>query len=85
MLYSVYILYSQRLDKYYIGSSKNPKSRLKYHNMGKKGWTKRGVPWELVFQQEFQDKKYAMGKEMYIKKQKSKIFIKNLISGKYSL
>ena len=85
MPFSVYILYSQRLDKYYVGSSSNPELRLKYHNMGEKGWTKRGIPWELVFQQEFQDKKYAMEKEKFIKKQKSKQFIEYLISGEYHL
>ena len=84
-MYYVYILYSEKLDKYYIGSSKNPELRLKYHNMGKKGWTKRGVPWKLVFQQEFQDKKDAMEKEMYVKNQRSKIFIEKLISERYNL
>ena len=40
---------------------------------------------ENSFQQEFQDKKCALRKEMYIKKQKSKRFIEDVISGNYNL
>ncbi|MCP3683831.1 MAG: hypothetical protein GY861_14190 [bacterium] len=43
--------------------------RLRYHNQGKKGWTKRGIPWRIVFQQEFQDKKMAMDKAKIRKNQ----------------
>ena len=81
----VYILFSEKLGKYYIGSSKDPETRLKYHNLGKKGWTKRGIPWEIVFQQEFEDKTTAMSKERFIKKKKSKKFIGRIISGEYKL
>jgi len=41
----VYILYSEKLDRFYIGSSYDPELRLHYHNLGKKGWTKAGIPW----------------------------------------
>ena len=82
-MYYVYILYSEKKDLYYVGSSKNPHARLKYHNTGKKGWTKHGTPWKIVFQKEFQDKKLATQKENFIKKQKSRKFIEKLISGKY--
>ena len=85
MKYFVYILYSKKLDKYYIGTSHDPEKRLKYHNIGKKGWTKRGIPWELAFQKEFRDKLTAMKEERQIKNQKSKKYIEKLISGEYTL
>ena len=81
----VYILYSEKLDKFYTGSSHNPELRLHYHNLGKKGWTKAGIPWESVFQHAFDNNIIAREKELFIKKQKSKIYIEKLISGEYTI
>ena len=85
MIHYVYILYSENIDKYYIGSSHDPEMRLNYHNRSKKGWTKRGIPWKIVYEQGFSDKTTAMDKEKYIKRQKSREYIEKLISGKYSI
>ena len=85
MSYFVYILYSKKIDQYYIGSSYDPDTRLHYHNLGKKGWTKRGIPWKLVFKKEYKDKDIALEKEKYVKKQKSSEFIEKLVSGEYLL
>ena len=84
-MYFVYILYSEKLSKYYVGSSEYPKLRLNYHNLGKKGWTQKGVPWKLVFKKEFETKRIARQKENFIKRQKSGIFIEKLISGEYNI
>ncbi|MFC1726876.1 GIY-YIG nuclease family protein [candidate division KSB1 bacterium] len=81
MPYFVYILYSEKIDRYYIGSSHDPEARLHYHNLGKKGWTKRGIPWEIVFTKEFINKKAAMEKEKYVKSQKDRSYIEKLIAG----
>lgn len=78
-MYSVYILFSEKLDKYYIGSSHDPEKRLYYHNSGRKGWTKTGVPWKMLYRKDFVDKKKAMEKERYIKKQKDRKFVEQLI------
>lgn len=80
MHHYVYILYSEKIDKYYIGSSHDPEMRLHYHNLGKKGWTRIGVPWKIVFKQEFPDRKTAMDREKYIKQLKDRNYIKNLIA-----
>ncbi|MFC1556015.1 GIY-YIG nuclease family protein [candidate division KSB1 bacterium] len=85
MLHFVYILHSEKIDQYYIGSSHDPEMRLHYHNQGKKGWTKRGIPWKIVFKQEFADKKSALDNEKYIKDQKSRSYIQKLITGEYEL
>ena len=39
MSYSLYILYSKKIDRYYIGISENPRQRLISHNIYPKGWT----------------------------------------------
>ncbi|GAF73841.1 unnamed protein product [marine sediment metagenome] len=85
MPHYVYILYSEKLDKYYIGSSHNPEQRLHYHNLGKKGWTKIGIPWKLVFKKGFPNKEIAVQKETFVKRQKSKRHIEKLVNGEYEL
>ena len=47
-VYFVYILYSEKLDKYYKGQTSNLKSRLERHNRGLETYTKKGTPWILV-------------------------------------
>ena len=79
-MYYIYILYSEKIDKYYIGSTSNIENRLLFHNSEKnKIWSKRGQPWGLVFSHEFQTKKEALSAEKFIKKQKSRTFIEKLI------
>ncbi|MGH2575509.1 MAG: GIY-YIG nuclease family protein [Ignavibacteria bacterium] len=48
MAYYTYILYSQKLDKYYVGHTINVEHRLQEHNRGKSKFTKNGLPWQLV-------------------------------------
>ena len=83
MKYFLYILYSKRIDKYYIGRSENPQQRLISHNNYPKGWTKRGIPWRLVFTKEFPDKKSADFWERFIKVQKSKQLIEKIINNEF--
>jgi len=84
-IYYVYILYSAKIDQYYVGISSDPENRLFYHNLGLKGWTKRGVPWELVFTKSYPFKESAGQVERYIKSQKSKVFIHKIVQGEYKL
>ena len=84
-MHYLYILYSEKIDQFYVGVSHDPKLRLKYHNLGKKGWTKRGVPWIIVFTKQYQDESSAMKKERFIKSQKSQLFIKKIVNGEYTL
>ncbi|MFN5334690.1 MAG: GIY-YIG nuclease family protein, partial [Bacteroidota bacterium] len=49
MDYSVYILWSSSLSKYYVGSTQDLDNRIKEHNRGEGRFTKRGVPWDLVW------------------------------------
>ncbi len=76
----IYILYSKRIDKYYIGSTSNVKNRLAFHNSAQnKIWSRRGQPWEKVFEHEFESKKEALKAERFIKNQKSRKFIQKLV------
>ncbi len=75
-----YILYSTKLNKYYVGSTPDLERRLHEHNRGKEKFTKTGVPWVLMYREVFADLKSARQREYYIKKMKSRKFIESLIS-----
>ena len=45
MDFVVYILYSETLAKYYVGSTSDFEKRLAEHNSGKGNYTSKGVPW----------------------------------------
>ena len=75
----VYILYSRKIDKYYVGACKDLDRRLYEHNLGHSKFTSTGVPWELVYKEEFQDLILAKQRELKIKKMKSRPYIEGLI------
>jgi len=80
MKYSVYILYSPTRDRYYVGYSQNPKERLLEHNFGATSSTRPGIPWKIVFEEEYEDKTAAIKREHKIKKMKSRKYMENLIN-----
>jgi putative endonuclease len=75
----VYILYSQKLNKYYIGSTTDIERRVEEHNRGKEKFTSTGLPWKLVYNEEYDNLTLARQRERFIKKMKSRIFIENMI------
>ena len=79
MSYYVYIIQSQKDNSFYIGYSQNPESRLEKHNNANTGYTSTKKPWMLVHTEEYETKTLAIKREKYIKKQKSLVFIRNLI------
>ncbi|MEY2834668.1 MAG: hypothetical protein RLZZ557_330, partial [Bacteroidota bacterium] len=50
---SVYVIYSAKLDKYYVGATVNIRRRIYEHNIGHSPFTSRGIPWELVYEEQF--------------------------------
>jgi len=79
MAHFVYILYSEKVNKYYVGSSHDPSLRLLLHNQGATRSTKAGIPWKLAFIEKHVDKSAALKREKEIKRQKSRKYIEQLI------
>ena len=80
-MYWVYILYSNKIDKYYIGATSNLQNRVSFHNSEfNKIWSKSGQPWKLAFSKQFETSNEAFSAEKFIKKQKSRTFIQKLIN-----
>ena len=77
--FSTYILYSETTDKFYIGSTQDLEKRLQRHNSKHMIATKAGVPWKVVWFQNFETRAEAYSKEMEIKKKKSRKYIEWLI------
>ena len=68
MDYVVYILYSQKSSRYYVGQTDNIASRLKRHNASLVKSTKHGVPWRLVLTISVESRSKALILERKIKK-----------------
>ncbi|MBT3242144.1 MAG: GIY-YIG nuclease family protein [Bacteroidetes bacterium] len=78
--YYLYILYSEKLDRYYTGSAADPHKRLLRHNEGATKSTKPGRPWKIVYHEEYPSRSEAVKRENYIKRMKSRKFIMSLIA-----
>jgi len=79
----LYIIYSGQIDRFYTGISNDPDQRILSHNQFPKGWTKRGVPWKLVFKKEFPNKKTALFWERKIKSFKSSNIVRKIINHQF--
>jgi putative endonuclease len=58
-MYCVYIIKSESGNHYYIGHSENVKNRLMQHNSGLVKSTKRYIPWEIIYTEEYGTKSEA--------------------------
>lgn len=74
-----YILFSAKLNKYYVGACIDMERRLFEHNIGHSKFTSTGVPWILVYTKHYQTLPEAKKQEAYIKKMKSRKYIEDLI------
>ena len=77
---ATYILYSEKLNKYYVGSCNDPDRRLYERNIGHSKFTSLGIPWTIVYQEEFATLREARQRELAIKKMKSRKYIEGLIA-----
>jgi putative endonuclease len=75
MKYIVYILYSEKFSKIYIGFTSNLGQRLKSHNeLSKKGYTTKYRPWKIIYTESFGEKKLAMKREKELKSARGRLF-----------
>ncbi len=79
MLYFVYIIYSATRNRYYTGHTDNLTKRMEQHNSGYESSTKSGVPWKLMYTEEYDSRSAAMKREYEIKSKKSRKYIERLI------
>jgi putative endonuclease len=75
----MYILFSEKVNKYYIGACKDLERRLHEHNIGHSKFTSTGIPWQIKYKEAFETVQEAKRRELAIKKMKSRKYIENLI------
>ena len=80
-MFFTYILHSESKDRYYIGHTHDLDLRLERHNAGWSRSTKSGIPWKIVYFEEYQAKSEANKRELEIKRKKSRKYIENIIAG----
>ncbi len=79
MAFTVYILHTQSLDKFYIGYTAVPiAERLRRHNTNHKGFTGKVNDWKVVYTEIYIAKADAIAREQQLKKLKSKAAIAQL-------
>ena len=83
-MYTVYILYSEKFDKIYIGLTQNLEQRIISHNeLGKKGWTIHFRPWKLIHKEEYETKSEAILRERYLKSGKGREWLHAFVVAKF--
>ena len=76
----VYILYSQKLNRYYIGYTSDFDMRLEFHkNANTRKFTYNATDWILFLKIDCTTKNQALSIEKHIKNMKSKTYIQNLL------
>ncbi len=66
-MFYLYILKSKKDLQFYIGSTKDLRKRLKYHNEGKVFSTKLRYPFDLVYYEAYKSEKDARKRECNLK------------------
>ncbi len=80
-MFFVYVIWSGKLRKRYVGSSADPEERLHQHNSGVSRFTSRGVPWVLRYLEQYGTRARAMQRERYLKSGAGRVFLDRVMSG----
>lgn len=79
-MHFVYILFSAKLNRFYIGYTSDFETRMEFHkNAESHKFTANAEDWELYVKIECDNKPQGLDIEKHIKKMKSKTYIENLI------
>jgi putative endonuclease len=88
LIFTVYILYSKKYDKKYVGFTSNLIERFKSHNLlSKKGYSLKFRPWFVLYTEYYDSKTDATSREKWLKTGVGREFIKsnfkNWLEGSY--
>jgi putative endonuclease len=79
-MFTVYILYSEKFNKTYVGFTSDLEKRFLSHNeLVRKGWTVKFRPWKIIHTERFQTKEEAMRYEKFLKSGKGGVFVSLLV------
>ncbi|MGN7785654.1 GIY-YIG nuclease family protein [Niabella sp. 22666] len=79
-MFTVYVLYSERYDKIYVGFTSNLEQRLLSHNeLGTKGWSIKFRPWVVLHTELFESKQEAMKREKELKTARGRAWVRSIV------
>jgi putative endonuclease len=81
-MFIVYILKSIPKNGYYVGQTSDLNRRISEHNSGHTKSTGSGIPWKVIWTEEYPNRSDAMKKENQIKKRGVSRFIQDLKQSK---
>ena len=81
-MFTVYVMYSAKFEKIYIGYTSDLLSRFRSHNeLATKGWAIKFRPWQIVHTEIFESKFEAIRREKQLKTANGREWIWRLITG----
>jgi putative endonuclease len=83
-MFTVYVIYSVKFNKIYIGQTSDLERRLSEHNNASLSiYTKKFIPWEVVYSENYNSRSEALIREKQLKSSRGRAFIWNLIKQKF--
>jgi putative endonuclease len=83
-MFYVYALYSSKFNKIYVGQTIDLEKRLNEHNSGLSNYTKRFMPWKIIYTEKFETRTEAIKREKQLKSQKGREFVWKHIGKEYT-
>ncbi|NAY91792.1 GIY-YIG nuclease family protein [Muricauda sp. JGD-17] len=80
MDFFVYIIFSESVNRYYVGHCGSLEDRIQRHRTRRSKYTKIAGDWELKWTKVFPSRGEAMAMEREIKKKKSRKYLEYLIA-----
>lgn len=77
-MFTIYILFSEKDNKRYIGFTSNIERRLKEHNLGKVKSTQNRRPVKLIYTEEFIYKQEAETRERFFKSHQGRDYLNSI-------
>ena len=78
-MYFVYVLRSLKTGALYKGQTKDLEQRFQEHNRGKTKSSKPGIPWKIIYVEEFTTRGEALAREKYFKTAAGRRFLEKKI------
>jgi len=75
----VYVLFSKKHDRIYIGMTNNMDRRIKEHNTGRNRSTKAYIPWIIVHSENYDNRVDARKREKYLKSYRGRLYIRETL------
>lgn len=79
-MFYVYILFSKKMNRYYVGHTCDLANRIDQHNSGLSDYTSKTNDWELKYSESYSSRQEAQQREFAIKRKKSRKYIEWLIT-----